>query len=186
MSLLVPGLYHQELVTPSPSTEFKTQKFLSVLAVFLVLLVAANSEGLSCTLLIVRKDGARSVGMGTTPAGGGWEGAGLMESRLERVESISRQAEWEPAGPKTRQTREHCPALTHGHHRWKTTSAQPGYSSHGPEPPVSSAPSTFYACVNSGYSVLNLECPPTGPGAKGLVPSRALVGMGVGPLRGRA
>lgn len=155
ISLPVPGLYHQELVTPSPSTEFKTQQFLSMLAVFLGLLVAANSEGLlSCTVPIVRKDGARSVGMGTTPAGGGWEGAGLMESRLERVESINRQAEWEPAGPKTRRTREHCPALTHGHHTWKATSAQPGSSSHGPEPPVSSAPSTFYACVNSGYSVL--------------------------------
>lgn len=122
MSLLVPGLYHQELVLPSPSTEFKTQQFLSVLAVFLGLLVAANSEGLlSCTLPIVRKNGAGRVGMGTTPAGGGWGGAGLAESRLERVESINWQAEWEPAGPKTRQTREHCPALTHGRHRWKAT-----------------------------------------------------------------
>lgn len=161
MSLLVPNLYHLELVPPSPSTEFKTQQFLSVLAVFLGLLVAANSGGLlSCTLPIVRKNGTRSVGMGTTPAGGGWGGAGLVEGQLQRVESINQQAEWKPAGPKTRQTREHCPALTRGHRRWKATSAHPGSLSHGPEPPVSSAPSTFYACVNSGYSMLILECPP--------------------------
>lgn len=75
MSLLVPDLYHLELVPPSPRTEFKTQQFLSGLAIFLGLLVAANSGGLLCTLPIVRKNGTRSVGMGTAPAGGGWGGA---------------------------------------------------------------------------------------------------------------
>lgn len=43
ISLLVPGLYHLELLPPSPSMEFKTQQFPDVLDIFLGLLMGASS-----------------------------------------------------------------------------------------------------------------------------------------------
>lgn len=90
MSLLVPNLYHLELVPPSPSSEFKTQQFLSVLAVFLGLLVAANSGGLlSYTLPIVRKNWNKKCWHGNNPSWrwvgrGGARGGPASESGIHQ------------------------------------------------------------------------------------------------------
>lgn len=81
-SLLVPGLYHQELVPPSPIKEFKTQQFLSVPGIFLGLLIAVSNGDLAgvgvCFLL-------SGTGPGDQPQLEVVGGSGLVKSLLESV-----------------------------------------------------------------------------------------------------